>query len=321
MKRFILLNPATILTTVLLGGSAIGLHAAIESSGAHLSKLPINPPNGLRFHSLPVQTETWERLGADPPPLTVEVLESLGTRNYISRNYVKKGSMDANKPIVIDVHCAYYTGMVDTVPHIPERCFVGGGMRLIASAVTVPIPIDLTRFPPDPTIDPAVIDPNTYGTIRRGRTGQWSNAPGVRPRMPFGFDKLELRVTEYEGIDGSRVFSGYFFVANGWVASDTIQVRQQAFDLSADYAYYAKVQFTSSTVDSAKDLGIYAADFLNEMAPEIMRRIPDWTSVLSGEYPPADNQAESTTRPQRGTDEFKEWKKDFVPPDLPGRRK
>lgn len=253
--------------------------------------------------------------------MTAEVLESLGTRNYISRLYVKKDSMQSGSPIVLDVHCAYYTGMVDTVPHIPERCFVGGGMTLVSSAVTVPIPIDLTRFPPDPTIDPAVIDPDTYGMIRRGRTGQWSTAPGVRSRMPFGFDKLKLRVTQYEQINGSRVFSGYFFVANGWVASDTIQVRQQAFDLSADYAYYAKIQFTSSTVKSAEELGAYAADFLNEMAPEIMRRIPDWTSVLAGEYPPAEDQAKSTTRSRRGTNEFEEWKQDFVPPDLPGRRK
>jgi len=321
MKRVHLLNTAAIVSIVLLGGSALGLKTAINAGGIHLHKRAINPPNGLRFHSLPDQLETWNHLGADPPPLSAEILESLGTQNYISRLYYKKGTLKSDHPEVVELHCAYYTGMIDTVPHVPEQCFVGGGMTLLSQAAYVPLPINLRLFPPDPTVNTDLIEPNIFGVVRRGRTGPSSPTPGVRVRMPFGLDDLTLRVTEYLNVDGSHVFAGYFFIANGWAVSDTLAVRQHAFDLSADYAYYAKVQFTSSTVQSAQELGEAAADLLNEMAPEIMRRVPDWVDVIAGVYPPRGDDAQATTRATRGGKAFEKWKKDFVPPDLPGRKR
>lgn len=321
MKHVRLLHPGAIVSIVLLGASAIGLSAAITASGAQLRKRPINPPDGLRFPSLPPETESWERFGADPPPLSAEILESLGTRNYMSRQYIKKGSMKAGDPVVLDLHCAYYTGMPDTVPHVPEACFVGGGLTIVSNATLVTIPIDLDRFPPDPLIEPSEIDPDVYGVVRHGRLGPRSDAPGNRVRMPFGFDDLKLRVTAFETPQGQRVLAGYFFIANGWAVSDSLQVRQQAFDLSADYAYYAKVQFTSQLVESPEELGDVAADLLNELMPEIMRRVPDWTEVIAGRYPPTGDEAEATTRARRGTREFEEWKQDFNAPDLPGRRR
>lgn len=321
MRRVRLLHPGAIVSIVLLGASAVGLSAAIAVSGAQLRKRPINPPDGMLFPSLPPQTETWERFGADPPPLSAEILESLGTQNYISRQYVKKGTLQSGDPVIVDLHCAYYTGMPDTVPHVPEACFVGGGMTLVSKATLVPIPIDLERFPPDPMLETDVVDPAIYGVVREGRLGLNSDAPGNRVRMPFRFDDLKLRVTEYETPQGQRVFAGYFFIANGWAVSDALQVRQQAFDLSADYAFYAKVQFTSHLVESPQELATVAADLLNEMMPEIMRRVPDWTEVIAGRYPPEGDEADITTRAPRGTQDFEEWKQDFNAPDLPGRRR
>lgn len=318
MTRVRLANAGAILCIAILAASAVAFHMAID--GIYLRKRPINPPDGMRFPTLPTETESWERYGADPPPLSAEILESLGTRNYISRNYIRKDTRDSIPPLVIDLHCAYYTGMPDTVPHIPEKCFVGGGMTLVSEAVTVPIPLDLDRFPPDPTIDPEIVDPEKYGVIRRARTGPYSDAPGLRVRLPFGLDDLKLRVTEYETPNGARLFAGYFFIANGWAVSDGTQVRAQAFDLSADYAFYAKVQFTSSVVNSAEELAHGAASLLNDMLPEIMRRVPDWTEVIAGRYPPPDDVAEANTRATRGSKEYEKWKEEFIPPDLPGRR-
>src|SRR5690606_1241237 len=113
---------------------------------------------------------------------------------------------------------------------------------------------------------------------------------------------------------------GYFFIANGWAVSDGTHVLAQACDLSADYAVYAKVQFTSGAVGSVEVLASVAASLLNDMIPEIMRRVPDWTEVIAGRYPPPDDVAEANTRATRGSDEYEEWKEEFVPPDLPGRR-
>ena len=319
MNRIRLAHLGSVISIVFLGVAAVGLSAAINASGAQLRKRPINPPDGMKFPSLPAETVSWERFGADPPPLSAEILESLGTQNYISRQYIPKDAASPASSVVVDLHCAYYTGMPDTVPHVPEACFVGGGMTLVSKATLVPIPIDLSRFPPASMLDPEEIDPDVYGVVREGRLGMNSDAPGNRVRMPFGFDDLKLRTTEYETPDGRRVFAGYFFIANGWAVSDSLQVRQQAFDLSADYAFYAKVQFTSHMVESPEELAKVAADLLNEIMPEIMRRVPDWTEVIAGRYPPEGDVAEGNTRGTRGTKEFEEWKEEFVPPDLPGR--
>lgn len=276
---------AAIGSTIILAAGAVGLEAGIALTDAVITKVAIHPPGGLRYHTIPVRSETWERFGADPPPLSAEIIENLGTENYISRYYIKTSTRQDPRPNIFELHCTYFTGMADTVPHVPETCFVGGGMRIRRESVIVPVPIDLTRFPPDPTIDPADFDPDVYGVIRRGRTGIESDTPGVRVRMPFGVDRLRLRVTEFESADGRRTFAGYFFLANGWAVDSAFDVRLRAFDLKAKHAYYSKVQFSSSLVESAEELAEVAADFLNEMLPEIMRRVPDWTEVAAGRYP------------------------------------
>jgi len=264
--------------------AAAALHAAIAATGAHVRKLALPAPAPLR--TIPARSESWERFGADPPPMPAEIVETLGTENYLTRRYIRVGSARAGRPEVFELHCTYFTGMADTVPHVPETCFVGGGMRVLRQSVVVPVPIDLSRFPPDPTIDPDEFDPDEFGVIRRGRTGPASPTPGVRVRMPFGLENLALRVTEFQTPEGDRLFAGYFFLANGWAVSDAIQVRLRAFDLTTDYAYYGKVQFTSPLVGSPEELADLAADFLNEMLPEIMLRVPDWVEVARGRYPP-----------------------------------
>ncbi len=272
-------------SAMLLAAGAAGLDAAIALTDAVITKVAIHPPGGLRYHTIPVRSETWERFGADPPPLSAEIIENLGTENYISRYYIKSSTRQDPRPRIFELHCTYFTGMSDTVPHVPETCFVGGGMRIVNEAVIVPVPIDIGRFPPDPTLEDSEFDPAVFGVIRRGRTGPDSDTPGVRVRMPFGLDRLRLRVTEFESPDGRRTFAGYFFLANGWAVDSALGVRLRAFDLKARHAYYSKVQFTSSLVDSAEELAEIAADFLNEMLPEIMRRVPDWTEVAAGRYP------------------------------------
>jgi hypothetical protein len=62
-------------------------------------------------------------------------------------------------------------------------------------------------------------------------------------------------------------------------------VRLLAFDLTDTYSYYLKVQFTSGAVSSAEELAAHAGEFLSEMLPEIMLRVPDWVEVREGRYP------------------------------------
>jgi len=80
-------------------------------------------PDGRTLSKIPRDTESWSWKAVSADRLeTGEVLETLGTNNYVSRAYAKKvkpknpGDLDFDPNTVIDFHAAYYTGMIDTVP-------------------------------------------------------------------------------------------------------------------------------------------------------------------------------------------------------------
>ena len=238
-----------------------------------LRKLPIYPKDNIPLRTIPASVAGWERVGQDTV-LSKEVLEELGTENYLSRVYA--GEFEG-RTVYIEFHAAYYTGMIDTVPHVPERCFVGGGMVQAGGTRIVPVPLDMDRFSRDPFADPKR-DGVIYTAI--GRDFQ-------TVRMPREVESLRLRVTPFRDVrSGRKVHAGYFFLANGGWAASANQVRDMAFDLRNDYAYYAKVQFTSWDFEDADDLARAAGALLDELFPEIMRRMPDWIEVMEGRYPP-----------------------------------
>ena len=281
MNRRAFINPHFLVAATILGLSAGALNVAISTMNIHLRKLPIEPASGLRLHTLPVETESWRRQGSDPPPLSAEALEELGTQNYISRTYVEKERAEG-QPRSFELHCAYYTGMIDPVPHVPERCFVGGGGMQIDGSVGVvtPVALNMDRFAFDPTVDTEI-----HGVIRRGRTGPYSETPGVRVRMPRELENLRLNVTRFVDSNGTAIYAGYFFIANGGIVPRAEQVRLLAFRHEDKYAYYMKVQFTSMDVSSPAEMAELAASFLDEMLPELMLRAPDWIDVVEGRGP------------------------------------
>lgn len=270
-----LASPAFLVVVAVLALSAFGLRSAISAMGAHLQKKDLPPPNGLRFDSLPREFGGWEWVpSVADERLSAEVEKTLGTTNYVSRRFAKEVGGERE---MMELHLAYYTGMVDTVPHVPERCFVGGGMRIGSAPRVVPVPLDMSNFSLDPTVDRGV-----HGEIYEGRDQR-----RLPVRMPRGIDALKMNVSEFRDSDTDiGVFAGYFFIANGGLAPRAEDVRFLAFNLTDDYAYYAKVQFTSQSVDSAEELAALAADFLDAALPEIMRRLPDWVEVKEGRYPP-----------------------------------
>lgn len=294
MKKLPLANPAFLTAFVVLTISAIGLAYSVQAMGVHLQKKPIHPESGLKFHTLPREFRGWEQFGDDPPPLSKEVLEELGTENYLSRWYIETDVPEGNTPDRVELHCAYYTGTIDTVPHVPERCYVGGGMRIDGDSVVVDIPLDLSRFPRDP-----MLAGTPYESMRRGRTGPTSKQPGVYVTMPRGVEKLRMSVTPFIDARGRKLFAGYFFLANGGTVPTADGVRLLAFKLKDSYAYYTKIQFMSDTVDSPKELAAVAADVLNEIFPEIMRRTPNWIDVEEGRWPLDDPEEDATPRALR----------------------
>lgn len=273
-----------------LGGSAMGLGWAINTYGLHLQKLPIYAPGDRQLSSIPRETERWRQIGTDKVE-SPEIIEVLGTTNYISRSYIQREpSPGKDTPVRLELHAAYYTGAIDTVPHVPERCFVGGGLQQAEFSQAVALPLDSSRWTVDETVPPELAgDSGEIYRVRLANRPEWSSSPGRRVRLPRDVtpdSPIKMRISGFETGDGKvGLFAGYFFVANGGTVANANAVRTLAFDLTSDYAYYMKVQVTSANVDSAEELAEYAADLLDGLFGELLLCTPDWIDVQEGTYP------------------------------------
>lgn len=266
-------RPAFLITLVLLCGSAMAMGSAVRAYGFHLRKKPIYPQDNRLLTSLPTETASWKRDGVDQTE-TAEVIEVLGTQNYLTRRYVRK--VPGARPVDINFHAAYYTGMIDTVPHVPDRCFVGGGLLPTANAVNMPMSFDSSRWLEDRDV-PASLQ----GRVWRAPIFNQYGAVEERVRLPFEPHNIQLRVTEFAAQRGTRkIYAGYFFIANGGTTPDADGVRLLAFDLKQEYAYYLKVQVTSQSVESPEELVAEASSLIGELMPSIMRCAPDWVEVI-----------------------------------------
>jgi hypothetical protein len=279
-----LLSPAFVVCITLFIAASIAMGAMVRGLKAYLIKLPVEVEQ--RVSSIPTETEHWIQVGTDRRE-EAAVEGVLGTQNYLSRQYAKKDTLKPGpngapaSPRIVELHLAYYTGMVDTVPHVPDRCLVGGGWSIVGSTRLVPIKLDRLIVSPDPDV------PTQLGAVSRARiSSPRSEHNGRRVRLPKDIEKLALRTTEFSAPGGKgRLFAGYFFVANGGIATSAEDVRLLAFDLRADYAYYLKVQVASPMPATADEYGELAQDLLNDLFPDIMLCVPDWIDVQTGDYP------------------------------------
>ena len=291
MNRKTIFTPAFFVAVVVLAVSAAGFGTLIEAYGINLKKEAIYPPGGRLISSLPSETESWIQVGADQL-MGSEMLDELGTENTVSRRYIQKESAmvpGQDEPHLVDFHAAYYTGMIDTVPHVPERCFVGGGMRKSSISEVLSLPIETEDWVEDDSV-PAEFRGPTGVVYTAPTSWSYSDRRGFRVRMPRGTgpeDPLKMRISEFLGReDDFALYAGYFFVANGGTVATAEGVRSLAFDLTSDYAYYLKIQTTCGSVGSKAEHAAVSASLVGELLPEIMRCVPDWIEVETGVYPP-----------------------------------
>ncbi len=262
---------ALIVLGLILIGCRIGFQIGISSLNAFLEKKPV--PLRAQLSKIPMRLGDW--VSSENATLTAEIIEELGTKHYIDRRYFNKSQNNGSS--WLSVHVTYYTGLIDAVPHVPDRCLVAGGMNKRTVARNFPLYLDDSNWLTD----------REHTNISSGKPyqimlyrDQITNKL-IRLRMPLG--DFELRTTEFSSKDmpGSRVYAGYFFITNGQLTPSPLEVRKYAFDLSVPYAYYAKVQFM--TIESAdfdsEDFVEQVSNFLPELLPELMRCLPDWVEV------------------------------------------
>lgn len=284
MKYSAMLSPAYLTVLLVLVLAAIGMDSAVRGLNLHLTKAPIYAPGGRTLGSLPIETEHWIRAGISDSNISAEVQKTLGTDNFISRRYRRKDQPAGEEPVVIELHAAYYTGQIDTVPHVPERCFVGGGWSRSAGSRVIEMPLDHGGWLLDEAVPEA--ERGRIYTVRL--PNDHPDHPGVRVRLPRDADQLKIRVMRFVEPSGATIHSGYFFIANGGWTPTAEDVRLLSYRETDTYAYYMKVQFTSTQVGSEDELASAAASLLDDLLGDLMLCVPDWVEVEQGRYPPAE---------------------------------
>ena len=241
--------------------SRVGMSFAMDALNIHLKKEPVAIRRGLA--DVPRILGQWEAVG-DDQRLSEEFIEELGTDQFLTRSYEHTDGR------FLQLHLAYYTGMIDAVPHVPDRCLVAtGGFDLEQLPENLPLNIKQPTWNKidDFWFEVGIEDPLT------GRVAD----------VFIPTDDLSLRTSSFIRSDqpGTVLWGGYFFVANGKFAATPESVKRLAFDPSQKMAYYCKVQLVtqlkrrqdrSEFVDASRE-------FLELLMPYLMRSLPDWRSL------------------------------------------
>ena len=259
---------ALIILCVLLVAARVGLSFAVDALNVYFQKQPVETRDA--FQTIPDKIGDWTSTGDEI--LTAEMTEELGTEIYVSRTYVSDGETGKR---ALHVHVAYYTGMIDAVPHVPDRCFVAGGLNTESMPELVLLPVAEGGWEVDELVNRAT------GAAYRTTTYRDTFGRSQIVRLPVGDFKLRAREFSDPARPEARIYAGYFFIANGRIAHTPEDVKLLAFKRSEQYAYYCKVQFASTGGPNfeLEDFTAMSTGFLDELLPELMRCLPDWSEI------------------------------------------
>lgn len=229
--------------------SAVGMQVLPRALGVFLRKeaVPLRQP--LQHFDTSRLLPRYERHPSndDLRPVSEEVLDSLGTREYLELFLTDTDREPGDPARLGHVFVTYYTGRPDMVPHVPDECYVAAGYELVGTSnnqvrvVGVGAPDDLV------------------------------------PVRSLHFRTAEQRRT-MEG-DNKILTVMYFFHANGGYTCTRDGVRARLANPFQRHAYYAKIEVSFPQM-SSQDREQGQAASLASIAPLLEALLP----VLLNEY-------------------------------------
>ena len=193
------------------------------------------------------------------PNLSEDVLQSLGTHEYILWRLEDQTRSSAAPPSIARLFITYFTGQPDMVPHVPDECYLAGGYDPVGTPETIDVFVPRAGAPQD-KIPVRVL---TFQTPQRG-----------------GLGRLQLLTNAPETVM-------YFFHTNGSYATTRNQVRVSQANLWDRYAYYAKIQVSCSNRNREESIAALAP-LLRKVMPILLNdHFQDWEALTAeGREPP-----------------------------------
>ncbi len=218
-------SPAFLVTFVLLAALAAGMAVLPRYMSVYLLKKPVEARRHMRevSKSLP----SWVQAGQDQQEAE-DILKALGTQNTVTRVYVERNPPAGREPLVVQLHLAYYTGMVDTVPHVSDRCMIGGGWQPLTGSSVHPVELDMSSWRRALTMPKAFAGDLEAPTLTEVRLSdlRYTAQSGAIVFLPFGLiapsdkdDKknnvVQMRISDFVDPKTQAVsVIGHFFIAN-----------------------------------------------------------------------------------------------------------
>jgi hypothetical protein len=269
-------KPDFVAAALVLGIAAGGMNFATDYLALHFRKQPVDmrctaldAPDGI-----PANVGKWVLVSTDKP-LDADTEHVLGTSKYIQRRYVNSDIVSADviqkwaglssdqrdrsvfelmaqhPEAVIDMGIFYYTGFVDTVAHIPERCYIADGFDIKNSEIQ---------------------HDQIVGTL----------ADGSPRKLDFSFLSFE----DGSGRNRMPTNVAYVFHVDGQYESSSLGVRRHLQSLTEKYGYYAKVELKTlgarsdgSGAQNQQQALAAMKDFLAALLPDVERIMPDWKAL------------------------------------------
>lgn len=189
-----------------------------------------------------------------PAALPEEMIEWLGTREYLSWRVVDTRRDRADGVNTAHLFITYYTGKPDMVPHVPDECYLAGGYDCL-SAETIEVTVPGAGAPNDR------VGVRLLGFVPSGATLRGQNPHDAATHVM------------------------YFFLCNGRYAVTRDEVRLIQANLFDKYAYYAKIEirFTDYSMRRQADRASSAAaiePLLRKMLPMLLNdHIANWDEL------------------------------------------
>jgi len=176
--------------------------------------------------------------------LTSDVEETLGTTEYISWLYKDKRQSTADSLVYVSLHVAYYTRLLDAVPHVPDQCMVASGYHPVGGATEVTWALNSV--------------PEPWAAWRQVNVRQNVFSP---PR----------------GNAMHRKAAFYVFSVNGVPANSRIEVRKRLVSPFKKYCYYAKIELGAGATGRSLPIELQqqiCQAFFAEMGPRLLEHLP-----------------------------------------------
>jgi hypothetical protein len=238
----------------LLLATAVMLWTMSESMEAYFRKEAVPLKKPLAAFDREALLPEYKLHHVVPEPLSEDVVQSLGTREYISLMLVDRRKEDDNPTKVANAFITYYTGQPNMVPHVPDECYLAGGYEPVGSPTIETITIEQDGVPTD--VEVRVLSFRSTAKMASGLLGSQEQA---------------------------RVLTVlYFFVCNDRYMTTRNEVRGLLSNPFERHAYYAKIEFRFFNYNFARpasrEASLDALPAVTEKLMNILREqhLADW---------------------------------------------